>query len=66
MSDKFDFNKGLKELEEIVQKMESTEINLDEMLKNFEKGIKLSRKCQQSLDKAQQKITVLTDENDYQ
>ncbi len=45
MSSKFDFNKGLSELEEIIGKMESGDLSLEESLKYFEKGIKLHRQC---------------------
>jgi exodeoxyribonuclease VII small subunit len=62
----FDFNQGLEELETIVRKMEAGDLSLDESLKNFEAGIKLSRKCNTALNDAQQKITTLTAENGYQ
>ena len=66
MSKKFDFNKGLKELEIIVRKMEVGEQNLDESLKDFERGIKLSRECNKALNDAEQKIITLTENDDYQ
>jgi exodeoxyribonuclease VII small subunit len=66
IDDKFDFNQGLEELETIVRKMEAGDLSLDESLKNFEAGIKLSRKCNTALNDAQQKITTLTAENGYQ
>lgn len=66
MATKFDFNQGLEELEHIVKAMENGELSLDESLKYFEKGIKLSRQCKQALDDAQQKITHLSAENNYQ
>jgi exodeoxyribonuclease VII small subunit len=62
----FDFNQGLEELETIVRKMEAGDLSLDESLKNFEAGIKLSRKCNTALNDAQQKIITLTAENGYQ
>ena len=42
MSDKFNFNEGLLELENIISKMESGELSLEDSLKNFEEGVKLS------------------------
>jgi exodeoxyribonuclease VII small subunit len=63
---KFDFNQGLEELESIVRKMEAGDLTLDESLQNFEKGIKLSRKCNKALQDAEQKITILTADTDYQ
>ncbi len=40
-----DFEKKLNRLEEIVQKMEKGELSLDDSLKLFEEGVKLSRDC---------------------
>ena len=40
------------------------ELELDEALKLFDRGIKLSKSCQDILDKAEQKVTVLTREED--
>ena len=65
MNKKFDFNKGLEDLEAIVRLMEAGDLSLDDSLKNFEEGIKLSRKCNTALNDAEQKIITLTAENDY-
>ena len=56
----FDFEKSLNELEKIVSALEDNEISLDESIKLFEKGIELSDKCRQTLEKAEIKITALT------
>ena len=66
MAKKFDFNKGLLELEEIVKKMESGELELEESLKLFEKGVELTRQCQSALNQAEQRISVLTADDNYQ
>jgi len=66
MAKKFDFNKGLLELEDIVNKMESGELELEESLKLFEKGVELTRKCQSALNQAEQRISVLTADDNYQ
>lgn len=58
------FEQNIKELEEIVTALENGETTLDESLKLFEQGIKLSKTCQSMLDKAQQKVTVLLQNND--
>lgn len=55
------FESQLQELETIVEQLESGELPLDEALKVFEKGVKLSRQCQQLLADAEQKVTVLMD-----
>ncbi len=56
----FDFEKSLNELEKIVSALEDNEISLNEAIKLFEKGIELSNKCRQTLEKAEIKITALT------
>ena len=58
-----DFESALKELENLVSKMEDGELSLDDSLKAFERGIELTRSCQSSLEKAELKIQMLT-END--
>jgi exodeoxyribonuclease VII small subunit len=65
MSRKFDFNKGLSELEEIIGKMESGDLSLEESLNYFEKGIKLHRQCHSALSSAEQRISVLSEEDNY-
>ncbi len=65
MSSKFDFNKGLSQLEEIIGKMESGDLSLEESLKYFEKGIKLHRQCHSALSSAEQRISVLSKEDNY-
>lgn len=58
------FEKSIKELEEIVSRLEQGDVTLDESLELFEKGIKLSKKCQKILDEAEKKVSVLlADEN---
>lgn len=54
-----DFEKKLGRLEEIVQKMEKGELPLEESLKLFEEGVKLSRECQTRLSEAENKVKVL-------
>ena len=54
------FEDGLKRLEEIVVKLESGNIPLDDSLKLFEEGVKLVRFCNERLAEAQQKVELLT------
>ena len=54
-----DFEKKLSELEGLVGQMEKGELSLEESLKAFEKGVKLSRECQKQLDQAEQKVEKL-------
>ncbi|MFP6776684.1 MAG: exodeoxyribonuclease VII small subunit [PS1 clade bacterium] len=65
MTKKFDFNKGLLDLENIVKKMESGELELEESLKLFEQGVELTRKCQSALSSAEQRISILTSDDNY-
>lgn len=60
---KMDFEKSLENLEQVVEKLESGELSLEESLKLFEQGIKLTRQCQQALQKAEEKVTILTQQN---
>ena len=56
------FEDSIKELEKIVQSLEDGEPNLDESLKNFEKGISLIKVCQKELESAENKIKELTED----
>ena len=58
--DKVSFEKALKQLEEIVHKLESGDLGLEDSLKLFEEGIKLSRFCSKKLELAEKKIEMLT------
>ena len=53
------FEDALKELETIVDKMEGGQQSLEESIKDFEKGIELSKKCQISIEEAEQKVNQL-------
>ena len=59
------FEKNLTRLEEIVVKMEKGELGLEDSLKLFEEGIKLSRECQSELTRAEAQVKKLlgVDEN---
>lgn len=49
----------MQELEQVVEQLESGDLSLDKSLKQFEKGVKLSRDCQAALTDAEQKVQVL-------
>ena len=53
------FEKTLAELEQLVQKMEQGDLSLEESLKYFERGIALTKTCQQALNDAEQKVKIL-------
>lgn len=54
-----DFEKSLKELESLVEKMEHGDLSLEDSLSHFERGVQLSRACQQALKTAEQKVAIL-------
>ena len=54
-----EFEKAFKELETIVQRLESEELPLDESLRLFEQGINLSRFCHQRLEEVEKKIELI-------
>lgn len=59
----FNYEKSIKDLEKLVEQMESGDLSLENSLKNFEKGIKLTRECQAALKTAEQKVQILIEEN---
>jgi exodeoxyribonuclease VII small subunit len=54
-----DFEAALAELEAIVARLEQGELPLEESLRQFERGVELTRLCQKALGEAEQKIRVL-------
>ncbi len=56
------YETAVKRLEEIVSILERNEVSLDESMKLFEEGTALTALCSKKLEEAQQKITVLTKE----
>jgi len=58
-----DFEQALKELEGLVEQMERGELSLDESLRCFERGIQLTRTCQQALKEAEQKVEILLEQD---
>jgi len=57
------FEAALAELEKIVEKMEAGEQSLEESLKSFQRGIELTRACQQGLREAEQRVEKLIKKN---
>lgn len=53
------FEQSLKRLEEIVDKLEDEELELEEAIALFEEGVKLAEACGQRLDAAEKKVTLL-------
>jgi len=60
------FEDAMQELEKLVEQMERGDISLEESLKAFERGINLTRTCQQALQDAEQKVQILLEKNGQQ
>ena len=58
-----DFEASLDELEKIVQRLESGELSLESSLQDFERGVALTRSCQEALKKAEQKVQKLIEKD---
>ena len=56
METKIDFEKELKRLEEIANKMENKTISLDESIALYEEGIKITKKLEEALKEAEKKV----------
>ena len=59
----FNFEKALTDLSSLVEKMEHSELTLEQSLNSFEQGIKLTRECHQALQAAEQKVQILIEQN---
>lgn len=57
------FEKDLQNLEKLVEKLEQGEMPLEDALEQFERGIALTRRCQQALQAAEQKVQILLKKN---
>lgn len=60
--EKVNFEDSMRQLENIVQELESGELNLDDSMKKFEDGIKISKQCSSYLEEAEKKISILVQE----
>ena len=60
----FDFEASLNELEKLVDALETGDLNLEQSLQDFERGINLTRSCQKALSEAQQKVQILLENGD--
>lgn len=57
------FEQALEELEQLVEHLETGDLPLEKALADFERGIKLTRECQQKLASAEQKVKLLIEES---
>ena len=61
MSKDVNFEENMKQLEQIANELEKGDLDLDTSVKKFEEGMELSKKCNEILQKAEKKITILID-----
>ena len=61
---KIDFEDSIKKLDEIANELESDNLSLDESVKKFEEGMKISKQCKKILDETEKKITILIDDSE--
>jgi len=62
-SSDLDFEAALKELESLVERMEQGDQSLEQSLKDFERGVELTRTCQKALKQAEQKVQLLLEQS---
>ena len=63
VTEDINFEAAMAELEELVAQMEDGDLTLDDSLKAFERGVMLTRQCQQALNRAELRVQTLTDAN---
>ena len=59
------FESAMEQLETLISRMESGDLSLDESLKAFEKGVHLTRFCQDQLQKAELKVQELNSKGEF-
>jgi len=57
---------SLAEITQLIDKMEHSELTLEQSLSNFERGISLVKNCQKILDEAEQKVQILIQNNNQE
>ncbi len=57
------FEESMEKLENIVIELEKGNLNLDDSVKKFEEGMKTAKQCNEILEKAEKKITILLENN---
>ena len=64
MSNEENFEEAIKNLETISQELEKGDLSLDESVLKFEQGMKLSKKCSESLENEEKRISILIKKDD--
>lgn len=64
MKDDLNFENAMNELEKIADELENGDLPLEKSVEKFEEGIKLSKKCNEILEKAEKRISILISDGD--
>ena len=64
MKEDLNFEDAMKELEKIADELENGELSLEKSVEKFEQGIELSKKCNEILEKAEKRISILIKDGD--
>lgn len=64
MEDNKNFEEMMHKLENIAKDLESGDLSLDDSVKKFEEGMKISKECSKILEDAEKKITILTKDSE--
>ena len=60
----FNFEKSLAELQTLVEQMETGELSLEDSVKQFERGVALTKACHKALSDAEQKVQILMNDGE--
>ena len=63
MNEDINFEDAMKQLESIANELEKGNLTLDESVKKFEEGMKIAKQCNNILENAEKKITILLEKN---
>ena len=61
--EKINFEEAMQQLEKIATELEKGDLGLDESIKKFEEGMALSKRCNEILEKAEKRISILINED---
>ena len=64
MAKELSFEEAMQQLQDVVQELEKGTLNLDDSVKKFEEGVKLSKQCNTILENAEKKINLLVKKDD--
>jgi len=64
--EKFSLEKSIEKLKEILEKLESGEENIEDSIELYEQGIKLSKKCQTHLEELEERVKILSEDEQGQ